>query len=196
MTDNNFLATPPGDCCTKGTLHEGQHLGKIETIASLETYIVHPPEGTRANGNIVLYFPDVWGFFNNAFLVMDAFARAGYLTLGLDYFRGDPVWLHRRDRLGTELEPGFDFGAWMDRHMEFAVEATPRWVAAVKERFGGGSSNGGTRAKFACVGYCFGAPLVCDALAGDVCAVGAFAHPAFVQEHHIRNLKSEWSSKT
>jgi hypothetical protein len=34
------------------------------------------------------YFPDVWGFFTNGFLVMDGFADAGYLTLGLDYFRG------------------------------------------------------------------------------------------------------------
>lgn len=36
----------------------------------------------------VRYFPDVWGFFKNGFLVMDGFADAGYLTLGLDYFRG------------------------------------------------------------------------------------------------------------
>lgn len=36
----------------------------------------------------MLYFPDVWGFFNNGFLIMDGFADAGFLTLGLDYFRG------------------------------------------------------------------------------------------------------------
>lgn len=45
--------------------------------------------------------------------------------------------------------------------------------------------------------YCFGAPYVCDALAGDspLCEVGAFAHPAFLKEHHFVNLKSMlWSS--
>lgn len=135
MTDNTFLAKPPGDCCTKGTLHEGEHRGTIETVASIETYIVHPPEG-KANGNIVLYFPDVWGFFKNGFLTMDAFADAGYLTIGLDYFRGDPVWLHRKDRLDHDMDPEFDFQAYIDKHMAFAVDATPKWVEAVKEKFG------------------------------------------------------------
>ena len=57
------------------------------TIASVETYIAIPPEN-KANGHIVLYFPDVWGLFKNGLLVMDGFADAGYLVLGLDYFRG------------------------------------------------------------------------------------------------------------
>jgi dienelactone hydrolase len=42
--------------------------------------------------------------------------------------------------------------------------------------------------------YCFGAPYVCDSLAslngnGPVCEVGAFAHPAFLKEHHFRQLE-------
>jgi hypothetical protein len=45
--------------------------------------------------------------------------------------------------------------------------------------------------KYACVGYCFGAPYVCDELAGDNVAVGAFAHPAFLKERHFTNLKSK-----
>ena len=45
--------------------------------------------------------------------------------------------------------------------------------------------------KYACVGYCFGAPYVCDELAGNTVAVGAFAHPAFLKEHHFTNLKSK-----
>lgn len=84
---HGYLAKPSGDCCLKGTLHEGEARGSWETIAEVETYIVRPPEG-EANGNILLYLPDVWGMFSNGFLVMDAFADAGYLVLGLDYFRG------------------------------------------------------------------------------------------------------------
>ena len=38
--------------------------------------------------------------------------------------------------------------------------------------------------------YCFGAPYVCDLLAGDTCAAGAFAHPAFLKESHFLNLHS------
>lgn len=59
----------------------------MTTVAGVETYVVEPPSG-KANGDILLYFPDVWGFFNNGFLIMDGFADAGYLTIGLDYFRG------------------------------------------------------------------------------------------------------------
>lgn len=82
-----YLAKPSGDCCLKGTVHEGEARGSWETIAEVETYIARPSEG-QENGNILLYFPDVWGMFPNGLLVMDAFADAGYLVLGLDYFRG------------------------------------------------------------------------------------------------------------
>lgn len=82
-----YLAKPSGDCCLKGTVHEGEARGSWETIAEVETYIARPPEGEE-NGNILLYFPDVWGMFPNGLLIMDAFADAGYLVLGLDYFRG------------------------------------------------------------------------------------------------------------
>lgn len=38
--------------------------------------------------------------------------------------------------------------------------------------------------------YCFGAPYVMDSLAGDLCEVGAFAHPAFLKDHHFESIKS------
>lgn len=85
--EDSYLAKPSGECCLKGSLHKGEPRGKFEAIADVETYVVHPPVG-RANGHILLYFPDVWGMFTNGLLVMDGFADAGYLTLGLDYFRG------------------------------------------------------------------------------------------------------------
>lgn len=84
---NPTIAKPSDACCLKGTLHDGQPRGKITTIAGVETYVAEPPMD-KANGHVVLYFPDVWGFFTNGFLVMDGFADAGFLTLGLDYFQG------------------------------------------------------------------------------------------------------------
>lgn len=85
--DEEYLAKPSGQCCLKGTIHEGKSRGTWETIAGVETYITKPPAG-KANGNVLFYFPDVWGMFPNGLLVMDAFADAGYEVLGLDYFRG------------------------------------------------------------------------------------------------------------
>ncbi|KAF2754407.1 alpha/beta-hydrolase [Pseudovirgaria hyperparasitica] len=177
--DNDYLAKPPSTCCLSGTLHTGTPRGAHETIASLDTYIVKPPSSSE-NGHVLLYFPDVWGFFANGFLVMDAFADAGYLVLGPDYFRGDPVWKHRTDGVS---EPGFDYEEWKRVNMEFAEGAVPKWVDEVRERFGKGK-------KFACVGYCFGAPFVCNELSdAGICDAGAFAHPAFLKESHFRCLR-------
>ena len=78
---------------------------------------------------------------------MDGFADSGYLTLGLDYFRGDPVWKHRKDRDDTTTEPGFDYEAWKRKHWAFCVDAVPKWINEVKQKYG----KEGT--KFCCVGY-------------------------------------------
>lgn len=82
-----YLAKPVGSCCLNGSIHEGEPRGSYATIAGVETYIVAPPAG-KSNNHILLYFPDVWGLFKNGLLVMDGYADAGYLVLGLDYFRG------------------------------------------------------------------------------------------------------------
>lgn len=106
---------------------------------------------------------------------------------------------YRKDKNDTTTCPGFDFDAWKDKHAAFAAEAVPRWVRAVADQHGSlpaagsGSGSGGRPPKFACVGYCFGAPYVCEQLArgGDgVVSAGAFAHPAFLKESHFRNLDS------
>jgi hypothetical protein len=84
---DGYLASPSGACCLKGTAHEGEARGKWDVIAAVDTYISEPST-QKSNGNVLLYFPDVWGMFPNGLLVMDAFADAGYTVLGLDYFRG------------------------------------------------------------------------------------------------------------
>lgn len=84
---DGYLAKPSGECCLKGSIHDGESRGRFETVSGMNTYISAPREGT-ANGDILLYFPDVWGFFPNGFLIMDGFADAGYHVLGPDYFRG------------------------------------------------------------------------------------------------------------
>lgn len=178
---DSYLAKPSGACCLKSSLHEGTPRGEMVTIAGVETYTAAPPR-EKANGHVLLYFPDVWGLFNNGLLIMDGFADAGFLVLGMDYFRGDPVWKHRKDR-NDRSNPDFDYEAWKRKHTAFANEAVPKWVKEVKEKYGQPIT------KYVCVGYCFGAPYVCDQLAGDGVVAGAFAHPAFLKEHHFLNLK-------
>ena len=61
-SDNDKTIAKPSDvCCMEGSLHEGKPRGSTTTIADVETYVVEPPKG-KANGHIMLYFPDVWGF--------------------------------------------------------------------------------------------------------------------------------------
>ncbi|KAH9826986.1 Dienelactone hydrolase family [Teratosphaeria destructans] len=176
-SDNPVIAKPSGDCCLQGTLHEGNPRGTKTTVAGVETYVVEPRKET-ANGHILLYFPDVYGFFINGFLIMDAFADAGYHVLGLDYFRGDPITKYNRQ------SPDFDFDHWLKEKMAFSDPAVPKWIDEVKSKYGGPGT------KFACVGYCYGAPYVCDQLAaGGSCTAGAFAHPAFLKESHFYNLQ-------
>ncbi|KAK5116368.1 hypothetical protein LTR62_007915 [Meristemomyces frigidus] len=165
------IAKPSGECCLQGTIHEGEPRGRIESIADMETYVVEPPKD-KANGHVLLYYPDVYGHFVNGFLVMDGFANAGYTVLGPDYFRGDPVQKSRKFR----GDPDFDFEAWLAKHMKFSDPAVPRWNAEVKAKYGGGGK------KFACVGYC-------DLAKDGICTAGAFAHPAFLKESHFHNLE-------
>lgn len=94
------------------------------------------------------------------------------------------MWKHRKNRHDTQ-DPNFDYEAWKQKHTAFADVAVPKWVNAVKKSYGTSTT------KFACVGYCFGAPYVCNELKGDTVTVGAFAHPAFLKEHHFEQLKSK-----
>ncbi|RFU35121.1 hypothetical protein B7463_g1178, partial [Scytalidium lignicola] len=161
----------------------GTSFGDGTSFGTNRPWVVATPPKDKANGNVVFYFPDVWGLFTNGLLIVDAFADAGYLALAIDYFRGDPVWKHRKDR-NDNSDPDFDYEAWKEKHTAFADEAVPKWVQAAAAEYGKPET------KYACVGYCFGAPYVCNALAGDTVSVGAFAHPAFLKEHHFFNLKA------
>ncbi|KAJ7908790.1 Alpha/Beta hydrolase protein [Mycena leptocephala] len=167
------LAKPPGDCCLNCFPHEGTPTGKFITIADVNTYIAHPPTQAQEN-RVILYFPDVWG--------IDTFTN-GFLVLAIDYFRGDPVHLHRKSRGDVTTEPGFDYEAWKAKHMAFAAVAVPKWIDALKTQFGTPET------KYAVVGYCFGAPYVMDALSesSPTACVGAFGHPAFLNESHFKN---------
>jgi hypothetical protein len=81
------LAKPADLCCLKGAIHDGVAQGTLGEIDGIPTYVATPRDVTF-NGNIVLFFPDAFGLHINSYLLMDAFAACGYLTLGVDYFLG------------------------------------------------------------------------------------------------------------
>lgn len=85
-TGTDYLAKPCGTCCVKGVIHDGVPRGKLEDVLGIETYVTKPHED-KANGNILLYFADIFGMGTTNTLIMDSYAFAGYLVLGLDYFQ-------------------------------------------------------------------------------------------------------------
>lgn len=94
----------------------------------------------------------------------------------------DPIGKYRTSK-GEALPEGFDHAAWRSKHFNFANENVPKWTEAVKAKYGN------DKTKYACTGYCFGAPFVMDLLAGDTVSAGAFAHPTALKEEHFARLK-------
>jgi len=178
-TESPALAGPIGDHCVQGVQHTGTPVGRVETIAGVETYVSDPPTGSTAPGEspkVILYFADIYSpLFINAKLLQDYFAAHGFHVLGLDYFFGDPIQNH------TD-EPDFDRAAWSAKSRKQANESTPGWTAAVRERYG-------ANAKYSAVGYCFGAMYAVDAAASNDFVAAAFAHPSALNEDHFKNVK-------
>jgi len=183
LTTDRVLAAPSGDCCLKVVQHKGTASGRTETIYNIETYISGANDG-RAD-RILFHFADVWGaYFINNQLLNDYYASQGWLVLAPDYFRGDPVTLHRATPgIRETTEPGWSYDEWKDKHMKFAVENMPGWIEAVKKKYGS------EKTIYTAVGYCFGAPHVLNECARDTIVAGAVAHPAFLNESHIQNSK-------
>lgn len=109
-------------------------------------------------------------------------ALAGFITLGPDYFFGDPIQNHDDD-------PDFDMAAWLAKAKAQADKTVPKWLESVKAKLGEHSLDllyvninitaGTTATKYFAVGkyyfkttvykplntswlpgYCFGAPYV------------------------------------
>lgn len=74
---NKAIANRSGACCLRGTIHQGEAKGEIIKIADVDTYIA-TPSPKSANGNVVLYFPDVYGLFiNGAFFMSNVIRKNG-----------------------------------------------------------------------------------------------------------------------
>jgi hypothetical protein len=102
----SYLAKPSGATVLRLAFIPSIHDALSRLLRGGDLYL-HSTR-SQANGHILLYFADVWGMFPNGLLIVDGFADARYNVLGLDYFRSDPVWKHRKSRVGKETEPGFD----------------------------------------------------------------------------------------
>ncbi|KAF2158508.1 hypothetical protein M409DRAFT_38208 [Zasmidium cellare ATCC 36951] len=172
-TDAQVLAKPTSSlCCLNGSIHEGQPKGEILSIEGVDSYIAKPGDG-KDSGNIIIYSPDVNGFYNNAFLIMDVMAELSEcLVLGIDYFKGFDPWKWQQDHTDNPSQDAV------------SIEITPKWMKTVHSKYGRKG-----QAKFACFGYCWGAPFVCDQLSErGICVARAFAHHANLNDANFSDL--------
>ncbi|PHH60457.1 hypothetical protein CDD81_1632 [Ophiocordyceps australis] len=176
---------PPGPCCTVGTLYEGEPQGESIKIGNgkIDAYLAKPPADKALTGCGIIFLPDVIGIWQNSKLLADNFAAAGYPTLLVDLFDGDPVPLNR--------PASYDLMKWLRQgsdgktpHTKEAVDPiTLAGIAALREM---------GVAHIAAVGYCFGAKYaIRHYKSGIECAF--VAHPSFVDDEELAALSGPLS---
>ncbi|KAG9309080.1 dienelactone hydrolase [Chiua virens] len=165
------LAGPPSACCFNGFKHTGTSEGRVESIGGLNTYIAEPSTASGPHVKVLFFLSDIFGSLSiNNKLLQDYFASCGFVVLGPDYLFGQYV---------QDVPGDVDKFAWAHTRLDAAVEAFPKWLDAVKAKYGTETT------KYTAAGYCFGAPFVMDLIADGFVEAGAVIHPVFLDEKHF-----------
>lgn len=157
--------------------HDGTPKGRIQTIQNVTTYIskpnAHPLTQFARRDVAIIYLTDVFGIelLQNK-LLADSFARAGYLTIAPDMFKGEA--------LSTDINlPGVDMGAFIGRHNPSTQDPIIAKAIAYAR-----SQPGIT--KVAVTGYCWGGRYAFRFLEAGKGADAAFAaHPSLLMDSEI-----------
>ncbi|KAI0741653.1 alpha/beta-hydrolase [Daedaleopsis nitida] len=154
--------------CVSGVRHEGTPEGKLDKIGGVDVYIA-TPTSEYPKDKVLLFFPDVFGLpLVNSQLLADDYARNGFKTIILDYFKGDPI-------PPDGMNPGanFDFMTWLGKHPIEEVMSIIRNVTDVLKAEG--------VTKFGAVGYCYGARPAFNLAFTNEIHVVAVSHPSLLQ---------------
>ncbi|OTB09405.1 hypothetical protein M426DRAFT_70684 [Hypoxylon sp. CI-4A] len=178
-----MASNPPGDCCVRGFRFEGETTGRDFKVGEHDAYEA-VPDSSSAKDAAILFIPDVIGIWQNSKLLADQYAGAGYYTLIIDPFRGDPLSLNR--------PAGFDFQAWMTRGTSGDNPHTPEGVDPIIEEALNFLKNEKKFKTIGAVGYCFGAKYVMRHISNGIQA-GFVAHPSFVTEDELEDFKAPLS---
>ncbi|KAI5366263.1 Putative dienelactone hydrolase, alpha/Beta hydrolase [Septoria linicola] len=164
-------------CYIDGPASNGSSTGVTKSIGGEDLYLAYPKRHHKSSAAI-LYLTDIFGvqLVNNR-LLADALAKAGYLVVIPDLFRGDPVPANAL----SDPNSGFNMTAWRARHPQAQVEEIiASAINSTRNELGA--------TKLGAVGYCFGGKYVARFLAeGKGLDAGFTAHPS-------NTLANEWES--
>ncbi|KAK1749418.1 dienelactone hydrolase [Echria macrotheca] len=198
-----MTSKPPAACCSTGYEHSGTTTGTLIQIpdTTISAYLATPPSSGAATGtspkpkdHAILFIPDILGMHKNNLLLADRFASAGYLTLVVDIYNGDPFPLHKPF---ADLEPTDDHTRdWAAKgsdgknpHTIAEIDPIVRSAIAYLRS----EHHGITR--IGAVGYCVGVKYVVrflDAGKGKI-DVGFGAHPSYVTEQELWDMRGPLS---
>ncbi|KAK8074404.1 hydrolase tropI [Apiospora hydei] len=180
-----MASLPPGECCARAVLHEGTPTGQLVKVGAYEGYLAVPEASkARSDNAAILYLPDIFSLSQNAKLIADQYAAAGYLTLIVDVMNGDA--------LPIDFNPeGFDFPKFLAGGSSGNNPHTPEAVDAVVQAGIKYLTEEKGVKKLGSVGYCFGAKYVARAFPAIHC--GYMAHPSWVSDEELKAFKAPLS---
>lgn len=147
--------------------------GKMEDFGGgVQAYVAQSAD--KKTDTAILYLSDIFGLplVNNK-LLADSFAKAGYLVVAPDLFKGDAIPV---DKMG---DASFNKTAWNAKHTVADVEAIiDTTIKTMKSKY--------AVKQLGAVGYCFGGKYVTRLLAkGKPVDVGFTAHPSGVTKEEL-----------
>ncbi|KAK7985874.1 dienelactone hydrolase [Apiospora saccharicola] len=169
------MASLPPENAARAVLHEGTPTGQTIKVGAYDGYLAVPESGkARADNAAILYLPDIFSLSQNAKLIADQYAAAGYLTLIVDVMNGDA--------LPIDFNPaGFDFPKFLAGGSTGDNPHTPEAVDKVAQAGIKYLKEEKKVTKLGSVGYCFGAKC------------GYMAHPSWVSEEELAAFKAPLS---
>lgn len=189
-----MTSKPPAACCSTGHAHNGTPTGTLIQIpdTTISAYLATPSSSsTQLKEKGILFIPDILGLHINNKLLADRFASAGYLTLLVDIFNGDPYPLNKPFAI---LSPTDDLTRdWAahgsDGKNPHTTEQIDPIVRSAIDYLRSKEHHGITR--LASVGYCVGVKSLVRFLdmGKDKIDVGFGAHPSYVTEEEL------WASR-
>lgn len=162
-----MASNPPGKCCLKHVLHEGEPSGAVhDNLFGLVTY----EAGDKSSKKVIVIGTDIFGYdFKNTQLTADSFAKRGFYVLVPDIIGNDPLDVGKA--FGGD---GSYFNEWRSRHTPAITGPIyHEYLSKVKKQLG--------NVKLFSIGYCFGASyVVLEAGKQGLLDAAAVAHPSYV----------------